>query len=659
MNVVDIAARGLARRAQTVIDATLEGTVGIGSRSEPTAAALEALVAETGALTGFAGATHTVETAPYLRRDNLVIRGNGATLRNVNTTAWSVNDFVSAVLPLGTSNLLASYALYSDASDEIVSVEGNMIALPAGAVAARGYAVGEHYYCRGATEHAYDTTTNGVVWHWHVPRNVRRGRIVAIAGDILTLDQALPAEFVADAPKIAIIRPGAPSLIAGQDLYYLYNPRIEGLTLVSDQGEAVKLGGIVGGVLRDLRIEAVNGVVLGALERTLVENVDFLAHRKIVEIAEGSRGAVFRNFTGTLVAGSGAPSPFFIQIGESSDDCVIEGFNVSCGGLDAGAGSNAIAILSGRRNTVRKSIFDLRGHTGPLTALQAVASPGNSNDDSGFEDLVVIGDSPQQFFTVNDSGGGINRGYFRRCKYFGTPTATVTGGTRKRAGRLRGNGTVYEDLWCEKGAGEFDASLTAGIVRRCYFPDGFAGLTDAIFAANDIADNDSDANRRLQAGAKIVSGNIVQITGTAEAEYQSATFGGGGLGDLGVGDRVWVYVEASAGGAGSTNRLGRLAVIVNGVTTNLGTQLKTSAGGPMGYEGQLTVLADTGTTATLGYHFNVGGTPISGVMNVDSLVTHDLKVAVNFWCTNSADPVNTRVCRIIAIKRGMRHLPLR
>ena len=114
MNAVDGIARGLAKRALDAETASAEGAVSISARTAPTAAALEALSSEFAELTGFAGASHTVETAPYLTRDRLVIRGNGAELRNVNPTPLSLNDPAAAAqvaLPLGTSTVWCTDAL--------------------------------------------------------------------------------------------------------------------------------------------------------------------------------------------------------------------------------------------------------------------------------------------------------------------------------------------------------------------------------------------------------------------------------------------------------------------------------------------------------------------------------------------------------------------
>ncbi|MGV3554165.1 MAG: hypothetical protein ACO1OD_02805 [Croceibacterium sp.] len=86
MSALDIGARGLAQRALQAFARTDENGASIAQRSAPTAAAFEALAAEYSLLTGEAGATYTFDTTAYPVRQQLLIRGNGAELRNVNET---------------------------------------------------------------------------------------------------------------------------------------------------------------------------------------------------------------------------------------------------------------------------------------------------------------------------------------------------------------------------------------------------------------------------------------------------------------------------------------------------------------------------------------------------------------------------------------------
>jgi hypothetical protein len=79
----------------------------------------------------------------------------------------------------------------------------------------------------------------------------------------------------------------------------------------------------------------------------------------------------------------------------------------------------------------------------------------------------------------------------------------------------------------------------------------------------------------------------------------------------------------------------------------------------MGFEAQIRVLADNGAVAVLGYRIKAGGNSFEGVANVGSLTANDLTFNMEYWCSNASDPVNARVCRIVAVKLGMKHLPLR
>jgi hypothetical protein len=452
--------------AQTILTETREGAANLRARTASTAAALEALSSSYAALTGYAGDTHDVETAPYLTRSNIVLRGNGATLHNNNATAWATNPFVNATLPLGTSDLAAVTHL---TFHTISSVSENAIALGSGHGAS--FATGDLVYLRGATKF----TSGGLDSY----RNTLRARVLSVAGDIVTLDRLPSPELVADTPTMGNTAEGVVSTISGQDLFFLYRPEISDFTLKSDLGEAIKMGGIIDGTIRDLRIEAINGFGLGGVENLLVENISFLAHRKIAEIAENSHGVTYRTFRGSLVTGAGSPGPFYMQIGENSRDCVMEDFVVSSGAQDAGSGNNACALQSGAHNIIRNSRLSFPSHTGSVLAFQANAASGNPADDSGFENLLVNCVSPLQFFTVNDGGAGINRCWFRNLKFFGTPSA--------RAGYIGGNGTIYDNVWCEHGAATFITGSNMTVVN-CYFPDGFTNLTPTIMRANNIHD---------------------------------------------------------------------------------------------------------------------------------------------------------------------------
>jgi hypothetical protein len=668
MNAVDITARALAVRAretetalaspagagsigtangtslQTLIDQTDQGAANIGARAAPTAAELEALSAKFGVLTGYAGARHTVETAAYLTRDRLVIRGNGAELRNIDPTPLTgVGDPTQVGLTIGISNVwltdyLTYYGVLATAGTEVtVDPEGSGKFAPGDLVIVHGRT---RYFVPGDEYNIY--------------RNALRARVVSASGTTVTLDRMLPAELLADGPVIANVAEGIDAGFEGPPQFYLlYAPHVSNLVVASDIGGTLQWGGVIDGTLRDLTLIGRNAVALNAMQDCLLENIHFQAWRKICELAEGSYGTTVRTLRGSLSDastrrnGSSDVPTFFISIGENCAECVLDDLNVNSGPNDTTY--NACQIGSGRHNEIRNSVLRFPANTGPALAIQSNAAPGHGVLDSGYRNVTVHAPVCSRFFVVNDTGGGITRAYFRDCRFYGNPSLS--------AGLITGDEGSLRDVWCERGALAFTGTPTNWTIRDCYFPDGFAGLTDALLAANDIAENDSDANRRLRQAAKIVVGNTVQIAETSTNNiYQSATFAAG---DLAVDDQVYVYTEASAGGAGGTNRQGRLSITVNGSTTGIGSILRTANGAPMGYEAQITVLADSGTVAVLGYRVKAGGTSFEGVVNVSSLAANSLTLNMEYWCGSAADPVNTRVCRIVGVKPGMKHLPLR
>nr|WP_166178356.1 hypothetical protein [Altererythrobacter segetis] len=668
MNAVDITARALAVRAgeaeaalasptgagsigtangtslQAVIDQTDEGTVSIGARAAPTAAELEALSAQFGALTGYAGTTHTVETAAYMTRDRLVIRGNGAELRNIDPTPLTgVGDPTQAALPVGVSNVwltdsLTYYAVLATAGTELtIAPEGS-----------GKFVAGDLVIVHGETRYFVPGD------EYNIYRNALRARVVSASATTVTLDRMLPSELLADGPVIGNVAEGISAGFEGPPQFYLlYAPHVSNLVLTSDIGGTLQWGGVIDGTFRDLTLVGRNAVGLNAMQDCLLENIHFQAWRKICELAEGSYGTTVRTLRGSLSDastrrnGSSDVPTFFISIGENCAECVLDDLNVNSGPNDTTY--NACQIGAGRHNEIRNSILRFPANTGPALAIQSNPAAGHGVLDSGYRNVTVYAPVCSRFFVVNDTGGGITRAYFHDCRFYGSPAVS--------AGLIMGDEGSLKRVWCERGALAFGGTPANWTIRDCYFPDGFAGLTDALMAANDIAENDSDANRRLRQAAKIVVGNTVQIAQTsANNVYQSATFAAG---DLAVDDQVCVYTEASAGGAGGTNRQGRLSVTVNGVTTGLGSILRTTNGAAMGFDAQITVLADNGAVAVLGYRIKAGGNSFEGVANVGSLTANDLTFNMEYWCSNASDPVNARVCRIVAVKPGMKHLPLR
>jgi hypothetical protein len=672
MNPVDITARGLALRAvrsgtalastlgaasigtadgmslQQLIDESREGAASIGVRANSTAAELEDLSNNFALLTGFAGEIHTVETAPYLTRDHLVIRGNGAELRNVNQTPLSgLADAEQSTLPLGTSNVWATDALTYYG---VVSTSGTVLTVAPGD--GDNFAAGDLVIVHGATH--YFISGGG----YNVYRNIIRARVVSATATTITLDRMLPSELLADAPIIANAGEGISAGFDGPPQYYLlFSPHISNLTLSSDVGELLKWGGVIDGTFRDLTLIGRNGIALNAMQDCLIENIHVQAWRKFCELAEGSYGTTVRGLRGSLADastkqnGSSDAPTIFIALGENSAQCAYEDFDVDSGPNDTTL--NACQLGPGRNNEIRNSVLRFPAHTGAALAIQSGGFPGNEIIDCGYRNVTVHAPVCSRFFLIKDVGNTIIRPYLIDIKCFGTPTLD--------AGFVSGDQGVLRNVWCEHGALALSADATNWMIEGCYFPNGFSNLTSDLLRANPgIRDNESDASRRLNAAASIIEGNTILVTSTTSNNvYKSATFAAG---DLKKGDKIFVYAKARAGGSGGTVRSARLSagqgatfVVIGGVTT------KTVTSAPMGMAAEITVATDpvSGTDTGLAYRSMVGDKELSATVGVPSLVDNDLTINVEYWCASASDPVKVEEVRIIPVKPGMRHLPVR
>jgi hypothetical protein len=649
VNAVDITARGLARRAlesgatlQAQAASSDEGGANIEARTEPTAAALEALSDEFALLTGRAGVTHTVETAPYLRRDRLTIRGNGAELRNVNQTPLSGGaDSEQATLPVGNSNVWSTDAL---TYYPVVSTDGIVLTVRSGD--GDNFADGTLVVVRGATHF------NIVAGDYNVYRNVIRARVVAATADTITLDRLLPRELLADAPVIA-------NADQGTDTYYLLHaPHISNLVLSSDVGESLKWGGVIDGTFRDLTFIGRNGIALNAMQDCLIENVHVQGWRKFCELAESSFGTTIRHLRASLADastkrnGSSDVAPNFISLGENCAECVFDDLLVNSGSNDSTL--NACQLGPGRNNEIRNSVLRFPAHTGPALAIQSGGFAGNEIVDCGYRNVTVHAPVCSRFFLIKDVAQTVIRPYLIDVKCFGVPTVS--------AGFVSGDQGVLSNIWCEHGALDLSGSFTNWVIERCYFPDGFTNLTPEVLQANPgIRDNESDASRRLNAAASITEGNTILVTSTATRNvYKSATFTAG---DLKNGDKIFVYTKARAGGVGGTARSARLSVLAGAATSFVvgGSTTKTVTNAAMNMMAEITVATDpvSGIDTVLAYHSIVGGTELSATVGIPSLADNDLTVNVEYWCENASDPVKVEEVRIIPVKPGMRHLPLK
>ena len=442
MSALDIGARGVALGARKAFERTDEGNASLAWRSEPSAAALEALASQYSLLTGEAGATYTVDTGPYIMRDRLVIRGNGAELRNVNPTPLDVDHNVSAGLNLGTSSVWATpFLTYYP----VLSTSGSSLTLSAGA--GENFAPGDLVVLHGAT------TYPGPENEYDVFRNYIRARVVRVTGDEVELDRSLPRELVDDGPVVANTAEDMVSYLPGAPQYYLlYAPYISNLTVSSNLGTALQNGGVIDGVFRDLTLHGRNGLALNAMQDCLFENIRFVAWRKICELAEGSYGTIVRNMRGVLTdagarfGGASDIAPFFIALGESSSECVLDDLAVDSGPNNAtGAG---VIFGSGRNNELRNSRLRFPALTVSAISIQTVATAGHPNADCGFLKLTVTAPVCSQFFVCSDGGAGIVRPYLEGSRFLGAPSlraATLRGVEGRFCGNFFESGDIQLD----------------------------------------------------------------------------------------------------------------------------------------------------------------------------------------------------------------------
>ena len=631
----------------------------IRTRSASTAAAFKTL-SQTYNLEGYAGDVHVNETVVFLERDNFKLYGNGATIRNTNTTALTVNDTVSYVFFLGTSNYadthrLTPYAV-SSASGPIMTSVGN---------GSSKFAVGDKVVMLGATR--YDATGAGL---YYIYRNYHYSIVIAVTADTITLESAPPRELLADTPTIAnatqqsltSVWPEAPGY------HLLYAPMIENVKLKSDVGGLYSGGGVINGVFRDIVAEGRNGWALNAMHNCLVDGLRFTAWRKCLELAEGSHRTVIRNVRGSIqdwaAKGDIGASPFFVAMNENCAACTFDDLDLDFGATSASG--NAVQLGSGRDNEIRNARFRGSAHTGVALAVQARSEPGMSNLRSGYRNVYLDMPTPSSFFSCNDGGAGIDRAYCVDSTFIGTPTVrgsllAGTNGSYLRNYVQNGNiefaGTVtgwrIEGNTVDNGALTFPTTFTNNRVVGNYFKNGFNNLTSALLRSNTIADNDSDANRSLNAAAVIddTPATTAITTTTANTPRWSMVCPAG---TLSAGDRILIRARLAAGGTGAGGR----NVAVGASTPTAGRQgcgsRSVTATGSMNVECELVVVSNT----LIFFRTSIGGTEAGpSSVAVDNLTTNALTITVEAW---SADGVATVVpygCRIVPRKPGMREIP--
>lgn len=637
MSAVDVGARGLAVRALAQSSAADEGVVNLDARNSESALDTETLMDSAGAVSGHAGAVHRVTEIPYPKR--VVIRGNGAELRNINATELSENLLPSVGLALGFSNV------FDTPSFNYVPVEAaNGPELTVAAGAGANFSPGDLVILHGSSHYA----TTGQEYDYEVFRNYLRASVVASTADTITLDRDLPEELLADEPVIA----NASSTPWGEGAYLLHRPHISHFTISSEKGHALFWGGVIDGTFRDIHVDGRNAISFNAMQDCLFENIHFRAWRKICELAEGSLGTRVRGLTGTLSDASakfGGQSDVpgsFISMNENCAECVFEDMRVSSGSNDAPAG-NGCQIRPGRNNVIRNSILRFPAHTGTGLALVSNAEAGHSNQDCGFEGLQVFLPACSTFFQVADQGAGVVRPFFRNVKFFGSASV--------RAGLITGEGGLLDNVWCEDGALRFSDPCTNWRIENCYFPDGFENLTRALLHTNAIRNNESDASRRIAAAAIVDTSQSTIQSNTPNSVAHTMTIAPG---DLALLDEVHLRIAGRTAGGGTNTRHVRVTCMIGGANpVEVAHMTVSENGASYAVEGTVEVQSNAVVHASMRSSANNASTLRDSRITGGNLAANGLVLEVEIW-TDTSGAISTQLVKIAGQKAGMRNVPV-
>lgn len=604
-----------------------------------TAAELEAfLTANQGRAIFKPGTSYTVETAPFPTEDNLFIDGQGATLTNTNATPIGTNDLVNQTLFLGTDaiNFMAHLTAY-----EVQSITREKLTLDTGDGA--NFAVGDLVWVHGDT---FYTAPAGTIY-----RNQLRARVTDVTGDVVTLDRPLPKALQDDttvvianlAEGITYPHPSIP------ELYFLYRPTIQNLKLASTAlSNWGGFGGVIDGVWRNIVVDARNGFVFNGLQNCTVEGIRFQARRKLVELAHGSAGTTVSNIKGAIIGDGTDATVYVAAISENSHDCTIKDFDLDSGPA-AVTGGNAVLLASGTNNRFRDGTFRLPSLSNTTTALGITSrsEAGNSTDDCGYENLEVYCGTPSGFFTISDTGAGINRAYFRNITFRGTPA--------NRAGAIVGavNEAQIENVNCESGAMRLSSTMTNCRIANNYFPGGFSNLTLAILQSNDIRDNQSDASHRIMAAAKVAAAQTSVTETTANTAFSAATMTIA-AGDLTNGDAVHLCLAGTK--SGTNNSHIRVTCQTDGSTPFELAHIQTTTSGDAWEIAGIIEVQSNIAVYWRGQQITSAGATGLGVRNTGGNLTNNgLVVTVEIW-TETSGSVEVQSYAIAGQKLGMRNV---
>lgn len=592
------------------------------------AANFESFIAAEKGGTGLPGTTYTLDTTPYPRGSDIVLQGGE--LYNANATAVATSDVVNVALALGTSHPAQTNSLTFYGID---ATSGTTHTLGTGEGA--NFSVGDIGAFRGASYYYNgDTDTDNYRQTW-------LSRVIAVYGDDVTFEDALPQALLDDTPEVANADEGYVCTAIENEVYHiLYRPHVSNLKLRSLNGETHKWGGIKKGVFRDIDSQGRNGLVFNALHGCLFENWQFQAWRKLFELTEGSRGTTVRGLRGCLYSiGSDAATGFLAAIQENSHDNLVEDFDLDAGYASA---TNAVQFGAGTGNTIRKGVLRLPNHTGNCLVMQDRADAGMTCADNEFADMRIIANAPLSFIQTVENNSGLIRPRFRNLVFEGTPTsraATIVGA----------NGGLIENVYFPSGAFLFNGTTEGWTFRNMHVAGGFSNLNAARLAANTFEGCTSDASIRLAAAAVVDTDQLTISSTTTNNTVETMT---AAAGDLVGKDEVHFQIDAITGASGGNARHIRVTCNIDGATdTEVIDFTETGNSVGLSVEGKIYIRSNTSVFATAkGFGTSPAGKArvIAGNLSANGMI-----VKVQMW-TETSGTIIQSIVKVVPQPAGLK-----
>lgn len=580
--------------------------------------------------------TYEFEDVIYLQGDNLVVRGNGATWKNVAPGPHNLSETTQRVIGLGTSHP-ASNALLT--YHPITSIDGREITLTSGG---SNFAAGHKIVMKGASGF-----TAGSLWQ---PRWLWRTRVMSVSGNVLIVEDAPPPELVADTPEVAT-PDGEPVTMAfdgNRDYYLMYRPLFDNLNLYAEQYNlALYRGGIIHGEWRGGNIDGHSGLSINALQFCNWHDFSFQARGIAIELSDGCYGTHVHHFTGTFHNGDD-PYNFVMAIGENGHHNTISDFTFIADLIDPTG--NAIMLAPGTHNTIRDGYFDLSAMTGATTMAFVTAYAGDADvEDCLLENIEGECGAPQYMLQFAPGGGStVRRCIARGLKLRGAPTIAAV--------KVNGEDNELHDCWFEAGTLVIDPASTGAKITGNYIADGILNPVASMFEDNTVYGNTSDRSERLRGQAVFDDSGSNVTTTVANTTLKTVTFAAGDLKGL---DSVRFYIPGQIwGGAGTVRNL-RVKVRCDGASdVELIHWTEDTHRTPFEMRGELFL----NTTTSIDYNVSVISqgntvTAAEGVISGGAVntTTNPVILTIEAWTGNATEYLIIRTIRIAARVPGMKN----